>query len=237
MHVEDWMLTAEERENPATATPGAGRGQPGRTARPRRDLLRPAGRRGRGAGRRATTCSSPTGAAIPTSGCAPTAPPSPSCSPRRRERGVVVKGLMWRSHLDRMQFSEEENRHLGDDVERGRRRGAARPAGPPGRLAPPEAGRAASPGAPDRDVAFAGGIDLCHSRRDDAATTVTRRRCRCRRRYGERPAVARRPAGAARAGGRARWTPSFRERWTDPTRLDLRSPVALAAGPAAAAPT
>jgi len=25
------------------------------------------------------------------------------------------------------------------------------------------------PGRPERDVAFAGGIDLCHSRRDDAA--------------------------------------------------------------------
>ena len=26
------------------------------------------------------------------------------------ERGVVVKGLMWRSHLDKLQYSEEENR-------------------------------------------------------------------------------------------------------------------------------
>jgi phosphatidylserine/phosphatidylglycerophosphate/cardiolipin synthase-like enzyme len=28
-------------------------------------------------------------------------------------RGVVVKGLMWRSHFDRFAFSEQENRHLG----------------------------------------------------------------------------------------------------------------------------
>ena len=32
-------------------------------------------------------------------------------------RGVVVKGLMWRSHLDRFAFSEQENRHLGEEIE------------------------------------------------------------------------------------------------------------------------
>ncbi len=31
-------------------------------------------------------------------------------------RGAVVKGLIWRSHLDRLQFSERENRHLGEDI-------------------------------------------------------------------------------------------------------------------------
>ena len=34
------------------------------------------------------------------------------------KRGVVVKGLMWRSHLDRFQYSEEENQHLGEAIER-----------------------------------------------------------------------------------------------------------------------
>jgi hypothetical protein len=33
------------------------------------------------------------------------------------ERGVVVKGLGWRSHLDKFAYSEEENRHLGDAIE------------------------------------------------------------------------------------------------------------------------
>ena len=33
------------------------------------------------------------------------------------ERGVVVKGLMWRSHLDKFAYSEEENQHLGDAIE------------------------------------------------------------------------------------------------------------------------
>ena len=32
------------------------------------------------------------------------------------KRGVVVKGLLWRSHLDKMAYSEEENRNLGDEI-------------------------------------------------------------------------------------------------------------------------
>ena len=55
-------------------------------------------------------------------------------------RGVVVKGLVWRSHMDRFQFSEEENQHLGEAIEAGRRRGAARPAGAHGWFPPSEAG-------------------------------------------------------------------------------------------------
>jgi len=31
-------------------------------------------------------------------------------------RGVIVRGLIWRSHWDRFQFSGEENRHLGVDI-------------------------------------------------------------------------------------------------------------------------
>ena len=31
-------------------------------------------------------------------------------------RGVDVRGLLWRSHLDRFAFSSEENRHLGEDI-------------------------------------------------------------------------------------------------------------------------
>src|SRR5690242_6394621 len=35
---------------------------------------------------------------------------------RAASRGVLVKGLVWRSHWDRLQFSAEENRHLGDRI-------------------------------------------------------------------------------------------------------------------------
>lgn len=31
-------------------------------------------------------------------------------------RGVMVRGLLWRSHLDRLGFSAKENRHLGQQV-------------------------------------------------------------------------------------------------------------------------
>src|ERR1700694_5389821 len=31
-------------------------------------------------------------------------------------RGVIVKGLLWRSHMDRLGFSAKENRHLGVQV-------------------------------------------------------------------------------------------------------------------------
>jgi phosphatidylserine/phosphatidylglycerophosphate/cardiolipin synthase-like enzyme len=33
------------------------------------------------------------------------------------ERGVIVKGLVWRSHLDKFAYSEEENQHLGEAIE------------------------------------------------------------------------------------------------------------------------
>lgn len=33
------------------------------------------------------------------------------------QRGVLVKGLIWRSHWDRLAFSAEENEHLGDEIE------------------------------------------------------------------------------------------------------------------------
>ena len=83
------------------------------------------------------------------------------------ERGVVVKGLVWRSHLDKLQYSEEENRHLGEAIEE---------AG--GEVLLDQRVRFGGshhqklvvirrPSDPERDVAFAGGIDLCHGRGDD----------------------------------------------------------------------
>ena len=32
------------------------------------------------------------------------------------KRGVVVKGLLWRSHSDKLAYSQEENRDLGDHI-------------------------------------------------------------------------------------------------------------------------
>ncbi|GIJ47750.1 phospholipase D [Virgisporangium aliadipatigenens] len=142
-------------------------------------------------------------------------------------RGVVVKGLMWRSHLDRFQYSEEENRHLGEEVaqaggevlldQRVRRGGSHHQ----------KLVVLRHPNAPERDVAFVGGIDLCHSRRDDAAHGGDRQAVNMSPRYGEHPPwhdvqlELRGPVVGA-------LDTVFRERWTDPTPLDHHSPVAWA---------
>jgi phosphatidylserine/phosphatidylglycerophosphate/cardiolipin synthase-like enzyme len=83
-------------------------------------------------------------------------------------RGAIVKGLLWRSHLDRLGFSARENRQLGQQLnaaggevlldQRVRLGGSHHQK----LVVIRHAGRL------DRDVAFIGGIDLCHSRRDDA---------------------------------------------------------------------
>jgi phosphatidylserine/phosphatidylglycerophosphate/cardiolipin synthase-like enzyme len=141
------------------------------------------------------------------------------------ERGVVVKGLVWRSHLDRFQFSEQENRHLGERIEaaggkvlldqRVRRGGSHHQ----------KLVVLRHPGAPERDVACAGGIDLCPSRRDDAEHRGDPQAVTMSPRYGDRPPwhdvqlQLRGPVVVA-------LDTTFRERWLDPTRLDRHSPVA-----------
>ena len=87
-------------------------------------------------------------------------------------RGVMVRGLMWRSHLDRFGFSAEENRNLAQEVnsaggevlldQRVRLGGSHHQKLVVIRYA---GGHAAGTA---QDVAFAGGIDLGHGRRDDA---------------------------------------------------------------------
>jgi phosphatidylserine/phosphatidylglycerophosphate/cardiolipin synthase-like enzyme len=135
------------------------------------------------------------------------------------ERGVMVKGLLWRSHLHKLQFSEQENRHLGEAIER---------AG--GEVLLDQRVRIGGShhqklivvrhaGAPERDVAFAGGIDLCHSRRDDAAHYGDPQPMGMSVRYGPNPPW--HDAQLALHGpvvGALDTT--FRERWNDPAPLD-----------------
>jgi phosphatidylserine/phosphatidylglycerophosphate/cardiolipin synthase-like enzyme len=102
-------------------------------------------------------------------------------------RGVIVKGLLWRSHLDKLGFSAEENRHFGEELnsaggevlldQRVRLGGSHHQ-----KLV---VIRHAARG--ERDVAFAGGIDLCHSRRDDADHHGDRQRQAMAPLYGDRP--------------------------------------------------
>ena len=141
------------------------------------------------------------------------------------ERGVVVKGLVWRSHLDKFAYSEEENQHLGEAIEA---------AG--GEVLLDQRVRLGGshhqklvvirhPDAPERDVAFAGGIDLCHSRRDDESHRGDRQAVRMSQRYGEHPPwhdVQLRLQGPVVGALDA----TFRERWNDPAPLDMLSPIA-----------
>ena len=140
-------------------------------------------------------------------------------------RGVVVKGLMWRSHLDKFQYSEQENQHLGEAIEA---------AG--GEVLLDQRVRFGGshhqklvvvrhPAEPERDVAFAGGIDLCHSRRDDESHLGDRQAVQMSKRYGEHPPwhdVQLRLQGPVVGALDA----TFRERWKDPAPLDMLSPIA-----------
>jgi phosphatidylserine/phosphatidylglycerophosphate/cardiolipin synthase-like enzyme len=140
------------------------------------------------------------------------------------KRGVVVKGLLWRSHLDKFAYSEEENRTLGDEIEAAG--GEA--------LLDQRVRRGGSHhqkivilrhvGEPERDIAFAGGIDLCHSRRDDAEHRGDRQPMVIAAAYGKNPpwhdvqlALRGPVVGAIDL--------SFRERWTDHAPLDQHGPI------------
>ena len=139
-------------------------------------------------------------------------------------RGVHVRGLLWRSHPTQANFSEQQNLALTKDVnraggevlldERVRRGGSHHQKLFVIRRAD----------GPDDDVAFVGGIDLCHGRHDDArhlgdAQAVELDQC-----YGDHPPwhdvqlELHGPAVAAIAD-------TFRERWEDPHPLDHHNPV------------
>ena len=135
-------------------------------------------------------------------------------------RGAIVNGLVWRSHWDKLAFSAAENRRLGAEIEAAGgcclldmrvrvggshhqkfvviRHGDSRKA--------------------IDDVAFVGGIDLCHSRRDDRGHEGDPQTQPMAAAYGSRPpwhdvqVAIRGPAvGAVEY--------VFRERWTDPQPL------------------
>jgi phosphatidylserine/phosphatidylglycerophosphate/cardiolipin synthase-like enzyme len=142
-------------------------------------------------------------------------------------RGVIVKGLLWRSHWDKLAYSEEENRSLGDEVseaggeilldQRVRRGGSHHQ----------KLVVLRHPGHPEKDVAFAGGIDLCHSRRDDETHLGDRQAVTMASVYGKTPPwhdvqlALRGPVVGA-------LDLTFRERWNDRTPLDQDGPISTA---------
>jgi phosphatidylserine/phosphatidylglycerophosphate/cardiolipin synthase-like enzyme len=133
-------------------------------------------------------------------------------------RGVVVKGLIWRSHWDRLAFSEEENRHLGVDIEAA---GGECLLDMRVRLGGSHHQKFVvlrHPGRPELDVAFMGGIDLCHGRRDDESHQGDPKRQPMSKVYGPRP-----PWHDAQLEVRGPAVGDvetvFRERWNDPNPL------------------
>ena len=146
-------------------------------------------------------------------------------------RGVEVRGLLWRSHSDGAQFSAQENRELGLDINdaggqvlldmRVRRFGSHHQ----------KLVVIRHRDRPADDVAYLGGIDLSHGRRDDAAHGGDPQAVEMAQVYGDRPpwhdlqVAIRGPAvGDVEL--------VFRERWDDPAAM-TRHPVRLAVGVAA----
>jgi phosphatidylserine/phosphatidylglycerophosphate/cardiolipin synthase-like enzyme len=141
------------------------------------------------------------------------------------KRGVCVRGLVWRSHWDRLSFSKTENRALDREIEdaggqvvldqRVRRGGSHHQKFVVLRHHDD----------PSRDVAFAGGIDLCHSRRDDADHGGDPQPQPMSSAYGDHP-----PWHDVQLQLRGPVVgvldTVFRERWDDPTDPDVDHPVA-----------
>jgi phosphatidylserine/phosphatidylglycerophosphate/cardiolipin synthase-like enzyme len=139
------------------------------------------------------------------------------------ERGVVVKGLIWRSHLDRFSFSEQENRHLGEEIEAAGGECVRDMRVRPGGSHHQKFVVLRHPGRPELDVAFVGGIDLCHSRFDGPAHNGDGQRQPMADVYGPRP-----PWHdvqlAVRGPAVGDVETVFRERWEDPAPL-TRNPI------------
>ena len=139
-------------------------------------------------------------------------------------RGVLVRGLVWRSHLDRLQFSGQENRHLGEEIDAAGGQCLLDMRVRPGGSHHMKLVVLRHPGRPERDVAFVGGIDLCHSRRDDAAHHGDPQRQPMAAVYGHRPPwhdIQLMISGPAVGDVET----VFRERWEDPAPL-TRNPLA-----------
>jgi phosphatidylserine/phosphatidylglycerophosphate/cardiolipin synthase-like enzyme len=138
-------------------------------------------------------------------------------------RGVVVKGLVWRSHLDRFAFSEQENRHLGEEINAAGGECIRDMRVRPGGSHHQKIVILRHPGRPALDTAFVGGIDLCHSRNDDASHRGDAQRQPMAAAYGDRPPwhdVQLMLCGPVVGDVEA----SFRERWTDPAAV-TRNPI------------
>lgn len=134
------------------------------------------------------------------------------------ERGVDVRGLIWRSHTEMFNFGAQENRLLGRRLQS---RGAealldmrVRTGGSHHQKLVVIRYR----GRPEHDIAYIGGIDLCHSRRDDAHHLGDPQALEMAPEYGDTPPW--HDVQAAVTGPAVHDAETvFRERWLDPTAL------------------
>ena len=134
-------------------------------------------------------------------------------------RGVDVRGLLWRSHSDRLAFSAKENRQFAVELtkagaevlldERVRRGGSHHQ----------KMVLARSSRRPNLDVGFVGGIDLSHGRRDNARHRGNSQVIKLDPRYGPHPAWHDAQL-EVRGPAIGDLDLSFRERWQDPTPLN-----------------
>jgi phosphatidylserine/phosphatidylglycerophosphate/cardiolipin synthase-like enzyme len=140
------------------------------------------------------------------------------------ERGAVVKGLIWRSHMDKLSFSEPENRHLGEEIERAGGECLLDMRVRPGGSHHQKMVVLRHRDRPEADVAYVGGIDLCHSRNDDHRHDGDPQAVQMSTVYGPRPPWHDVQA-AIRGPAVAQVDDVFRRRWTDPAPL-TRNPIA-----------
>jgi len=140
---------------------------------------------------------------------------------RAEDRGVQVRGLIWRSHTEQLDFSAEENREVAEELAdeddehaevlldmRVRRGGSHHQKFVVVRHADDAS----------RDVAFVGGIDVAHSRRDDSDHRGDPQQQALAEEYGPSPGwhdVQCAITGPAVADVET----VFRERWDDPAPL------------------
>jgi phosphatidylserine/phosphatidylglycerophosphate/cardiolipin synthase-like enzyme len=145
---------------------------------------------------------------------------------RLARSGVEVRALLWRSHSDHVSFSAQENQRLG--VQLNEAGGEA--------LLDQRVRRFGShhqklfvichPDGPERDLAFVGGIDLCHGRRDDGTHEGDPQQQPMDRRYQGR-APWHDAALELRGPVVADVLRTFVERWDDPKPLDRRTPYRM----------
>ena len=140
--------------------------------------------------------------------------------------GIEVRGLIWRSHSQHLQYNAQENQYLGNEIneaggevlldQRIRRFGSHHQ----------KLFVIRHRDDSTADVAFVGGIDLCHGRRDDAEHRGDPQTQPMDPKYGDRPPwhdAALELRGPV-VGDLLR---TFIERWDDPTPLDRRTPYRI----------